>query len=370
MGKRSRGKAWSILWFAVLRILVTGDAEAGTIRDLVDIHGAPPITLHGAGIVTGLANTGDSKGAAQDLLRQYMRNINFDFDQASLATGNIALVQVTAEIPPFLRPGQRFPVSVTSINGAKSLAGGELLSCDLYDGGLELMAKVTGQVKVSGAILTRGVIPAGQNSGAMLMTPYPFGRVVNDKGWIRLNLKRANWTDATGIARQINQTPALNPYLQETMMFAEAEAPRPVAFAKDAGQVVVVVPDRFRTEVARYIGNIMEVPVSVDRPATILVNRARNSIVVTGDVQVNNATISIQDKTVTIRPETQEDPAAYALDDATPRSVIEMEGPGTYADLQGLIDTMNAMGMNTEQVITVFEELQAAGALRAEIINQ
>ncbi|MDR2390483.1 MAG: flagellar basal body P-ring protein FlgI [Planctomycetota bacterium] len=367
---RTRGREWIALALAILGTLAIGGAEAGTIRDLVDIHGAPPIALHGTGIVTGLANTGDSKAAAQDLLRQYMRNINFDFDQASLATGNIALVQVTAEVPPFLRPGQRFPVSVTSTNGAKSLAGGELLSCDLYNGEREVMAKVTGQVKVSGAILTRGRIHDGQNSGATLMVPYPFGRVMNEKGWIRLNLKRANWADAAGIARQINQSPALNPYLQEATMFAEAEAPRPVAFAKDAGQVVVVIPGQFRTTAARYISNIMEVPVSVDRPAMIVVNRGRNSIVVTGDVQVNNATISIQDKTVTIRPETPEEPAAYTLDDATPRSVVEIDGPGTYADLQGLIDTMNAMGMNTEQVITVFEELQAAGALRAEIVNQ
>ncbi|MDR1535599.1 MAG: flagellar basal body P-ring protein FlgI [Planctomycetota bacterium] len=367
----SRQSPGQVVILTLLAMLAPCFVQAGAVRELVDIQGAVPITLEGVGIVTGLANTGDSKGAALELLRKYLRNINFDFDTASLASGNIALVRVTAELPPFGRPGQNFPVGVTSLNGAKSLAGGELLACDLFDGvSEEPVARATGQVMVGTGILTRGTIPDGRNSGARQLAVYPFGNVVNREGIVRLNLRRANWADATGIARQINQSPALNPYLQETSMFAETGEARPVAYAKDAGQVLVRIPDLYRNDTTRYISNVLEVPVSVDQPARILVNRARNSIVVTGDIQVNNAMISLQDKTVTIRPETEDEPPAYVLDPATPRSAVEVEGPGTYADLQGLIDTMNAMGMSTEQVITVFEQLREAGAIKADLINQ
>lgn len=364
--------------FAFFLAIMAGSVEAAAIRELVDIHNAVPLTLRGVGIVTGLANTGDSKGAALEIYRQYMRTHDFNFDAASLATGNIALVSVTAELPPFSRPGQRFPVTVTATNGAKSLVGGELLDCNLYAGDHEnmpagqrlVMARANGQIQAGPNALTRGVIPRGENSGGLQLVVYPLGQVVNKDGVVRLNLRKANWADAESIARQINQTPSLNPNLQETAMFAEAEEPDPVAYAKDAGQVLVRIPEQYRHVVTRYIGNMLEVPVAVDHPATILVNRARNSIVVTGDVQVNNAMFSVDNKTVTIRPATPEEPASYALDDATPRVAIEADGPGTYADLQGLIDTMNAMGLSTDQVITIFEELRRAGAIKAELIVQ
>ena len=353
-----------------LCLLLSGAARAEMVRELVTLHGAASISLEGIGIVTGLANTGDKREAAQELLRKYLSNNDFDFDRSSLAIGNIALVRVRAELPPFSRPGQKFPADVSSISDAKSLAGGELLACDLFDGSGQLMARASGQVSVGAAILTRGNISAGRNGGAQQVATYPFGNVVNREGVIRLNLNRTNWNDAASIARQINQSPSLNPNLKEASMFAEAAPTEPVAYARDAGQVLVRIPDQYRYDVTAYIGNILDVPVSIDRPATIVINRSRNSVVVTGDIRVNNATVSLQDKMVTIRPATIEEPAAYTLLPGTPRNVIELDGPGTYADLQGLIDTMNAMGLTTEQVITMFEQLRTAGAINAELITQ
>lgn len=350
-------------------LFAAGVAKAEMVRELVTLQGATPIPLEGIGIVTGLANTGDKKEAALALLRKYMGNSNYDFDISSLATGNIAIVRVKGELPPFSRPGQKFAVTVTSIGDAKSLEGGELLSCDLFSG-RELMARATGQVITGTGILTRGTIPAGTNSGALQLATYPLGFVVNDEGIFRLNLNRSNWGDADTIARQINQTPFLNPNLMETSMFADEEPTKPVAYAKDAGQVLVRIPDTYKYETTRYIASVLEVPVSVDRPATILVNRARNSIVVAGDIRVNNAVISLQDKMVTLRPEEDDRPAGYTINNETPRNLIELEGPGSYADLQSLIDTLNAMGLTTEQVITIFEQLRSAGVIHAELINQ
>ncbi|MCL1999864.1 MAG: flagellar basal body P-ring protein FlgI [Planctomycetes bacterium] len=356
---------------AAVLLLLSGTARAEGVRELITIHGAMPIPLEGIGIVTGLANTGDRQRAALQLLQKYLSNNNFDFDAASLATGNIAMVRVKAELPPFSRPGQRFPVSVTSINDARSLVGGELLACDLFDGHSDWpIARATGQVVIGAGLLTRGTVPAGQSSGAIQLATYPFGNIINRESVIRLNLNRPNWADASTIARQINQTPALNPNLQEASMFAEDESSEPIAYAKDAGQVLVRIPERYRHETTQFIATLLDVPVFVSRPAVIAVNRARNSIVVTGDVRVNNALVSIQDKMVSLRPETQEQPPSYTLDDDTPRNLIELDGPGTYADLQSLIDTMNAMGLTTAQMIAMFEELRTAGALHAEIINQ
>lgn len=363
----SRTQFTIILAFLALFPLLAGTAHAEMVRDLATVQNSSPIALEGIGLVTGLANTGDQIEAPRTLLQKFLSNRNFDFDTANLATGNIALVRVTAEYPPFMRPGQKFPVVVTSIGDARSLAGGELMMCDLFSGDGELMARATGQINTGTGMLTRGTIPSGQNSGAMSLSTYTFGNVVNDEGWIRLNLNKPNWADADNIARRINQTPSLNPYLQEVSMFEENDDIRPVAYTRDAGQVVVIIPDVHRNDFPRYIAGILDVQVAIDRPATILVNRSRNTIVVTGDVRVNNAVVSLQDKMVTVRPDTPEEPA-YTIDPATPRNLIELEGPGTYADMRGLIDTLNAMGLTTDQVITIFEQLRSSGAIVADLI--
>lgn len=364
--------AFRALILCGLCLALSGVARAEMIRELVTLQTAVPVPLEGIGIVTGLAGTGDKSPAALKLLHTYLSKNDFDFDMSNLSTGNIALVRVNAELPPYLRPGKKFDVTVTSLSDAKSLSGGQLLACELFINSDDAhpTALATGQVIVGNTNLTRGIIPAGRGGGATQLAAFDFGSYINDDGIIRLNLNKPNWNDATAIARQINQTPSLNPYLQEAVMFAEAAPSRPVAFARDPGQVLIEVPRQYRTDVTRYVSNILDVPVSVNRPATILVNRAKNAIVVTGDIRVNNAMVSLQDKTVTVRPETETDPAAYVLENETPRNVVELDGPGTYADLQGLIDTLNAMGLTTDQVITVFEQLRSAGAVHAEFIDQ
>ncbi len=60
-----------------------------------------------------------------------------------------------------------------------------------------------------------------------------------------------------------------------------------------------------------------------------------------------------------------DDPDSFAR-----KTAVELDGPGSYADLSGLVDTMNAMGLTTEQIISMFEELRAAGAINAELISQ
>lgn len=350
---------------AVALLLMVGQARAEMIRELVTLQGAVPVSLEGIGIVTGLSNTGDKSKAAQELLREYLSNNNLNFEASSLAVGNIALVRVSAEMPPFSRPGQKLPVYVSSIGDAKSLQGGVLLQCDLMDGNT-LVARANGQVVVGANHLTRGVVPAGQGGGALQLEAYRFGQVVKNNVF-RINLNTPNWADANNIARQINLNPALNPNVRESVMFSEATPAEPVAYAKDMGQVFVKVPPPHRTNVAGFISALLDTPVAIDRPATILVNRAKNTIVVTGDIRVQNAMISLQDKTVTIRPETDQEPAAYTLANDTPRTALEIDGPGTYADLQSLITTLNAMGLNTDQVITMFEQLRQAGAIRAEL---
>jgi flagellar P-ring protein precursor FlgI len=355
-----------------LATLAAGAAQAQAIRDLVDIQGAAPIQIEGIGIVVGLPNTGDRGTAAVERIRELCAQNNLDLDLRHLATGNSALVLVTAEIPPFSRPSRKMPVSVASLSDARDLTGGTLVRTFLLAGNGDVYARASGPVATGARTRTRGFISAGENSGATQIEVYPMGDVVSPEGHLYLNLKTPNWQDATTIAQFINQSPSLNPGADEAALFGSASFSTPVAFAKDKGQVLVRIPRAFRPREAEYINRILSLSVPVDTPPRVLINTAQGSVLTFGDIRVNGRPgVSIDNVTVTLReavPELDLDPA-YQLTPDTPRRMVELDGYGSSPDLQGLYDTLNAMGLRTEAIIQVFQNLHMIGALNAEIIH-
>ena len=156
------------------------------IKDLTDVAGVRSNQVVGFGLVTGLAQTGDGKDlpmtaqALKTLLSGMGVSVDgpvTDFDLgdqlASLAAQNakkevkvenVAAVMVTAEIPPFAKPGQRIDVAVSAIGVAKSLRGGQLIMTQLrgIDGKTYAIAQgamsITGvQVEAAGSQIQIGV---------------------------------------------------------------------------------------------------------------------------------------------------------------------------------------------------------------------
>ena len=126
----------------------------------------------GFGLVTGLQQTGDGKDlpmtaqALKTLLSGMGVSVDgpiTDFDLGdqlvSLATQNakkevkvenVAAVMVTAEIPPFAKPGQKIDVSVSAIGVAKSLRGGQLIMTQLRGIDGETYAVAQGPLTLTG----------------------------------------------------------------------------------------------------------------------------------------------------------------------------------------------------------------------------
>jgi flagellar P-ring protein precursor FlgI len=65
---------------------------------------------------------------------------------------NVAAVMVTADIPPFFKPGQRIDVAVSSLGDAKSLQGGVLLQTPLLGADETVYAVAQGAIAVGGFI--------------------------------------------------------------------------------------------------------------------------------------------------------------------------------------------------------------------------
>ncbi|UCF14263.1 MAG: flagellar basal body P-ring protein FlgI, partial [Phycisphaerales bacterium] len=134
-------------------VLLFGLAEVGQcerIKDIVDIQGVRGNPLAGLGLVIGLAGTGDTTLASQQILTNILRDSGLVLSPTDLTGGNIAIVMVTAELGPFAREGSRIDVDVSSIGDAKTLQGGMLMPTPLKGLDGQVYAEAHGAVFVGG----------------------------------------------------------------------------------------------------------------------------------------------------------------------------------------------------------------------------
>ena len=83
----------------------------------------------------------------QSLISQFGVTTNSALD---LNGKNSAAVIVTAELPPFAKPGQRLDVTVSTVGQSKSLRGGTLLMTPLLGADGEAYAVAQGNLLVGG----------------------------------------------------------------------------------------------------------------------------------------------------------------------------------------------------------------------------
>jgi len=122
----------------VLTAILPKNAHAERIKDIAMVEGARSNQLVGFGLVVGLDGTGDQVTqtpftiqAARSMLQQFGVNLPPGINPQ---TKNMASVMVTADLPPFAKPGQTVDVTVSSMGNAGSLRGGELLLTELKAG--------------------------------------------------------------------------------------------------------------------------------------------------------------------------------------------------------------------------------------------
>ena len=149
------------------------------------------IQLVGYGLVVGLDGTGDQTTQAPFTI-QSVENLLQRFGvtvppNTNPQLKNVAAVTVTADLPPFVKPGQTIDVTVGTIGNASSLRGGNLIMAPLRGADGQIYAIAQGNVVVSGfgvkgsgARATSGGDMAGGPSG-----PWPGPHAPPRSGWTR-----------------------------------------------------------------------------------------------------------------------------------------------------------------------------------------
>ena len=112
---------------AVLRIGIVFSVCLGAvnaterIKEVATISGVRANPLVGYGLVVGLDGTGDQTTQAPftgQSVRSMLETLGVSLPPGTAQLRNVAAVLVTADLPPYVRPGQRMDITISSIGNA------------------------------------------------------------------------------------------------------------------------------------------------------------------------------------------------------------------------------------------------------------
>jgi flagellar P-ring protein FlgI len=344
---------WLLILMFALLMLQLPEARAERIKDLAGVAGVRSNQLVGYGLVVGLDRTGDQTNQAtftvQALINMLERLGVTIPPGTNLQLQNIAAVAVTADLPPFSKPGQNLDVTVSSIANAKSLRGGTLIAT--------VLKGVDGQVY---AVAQGNLVVGGLASGATVERAVP--AVLGDAEVLTLNLNTPDFTTATRLAEGINQS-------------LGAGTAQPV----DPMSVQVRAPQSQSDRVA-FISVIENLEVSPgEAPARVIVNSRTGTVVISSRVQVLPAAVSHGSLAVSITEDfdvSQPEPFSRTGETVvTPQTRIEVAQADSRmflfkagVDLNEIVQAVNQVGAAPGDLVAILEALRSAGALRAQLI--
>ncbi|MEW5889700.1 MAG: flagellar basal body P-ring protein FlgI [Pseudomonadota bacterium] len=344
-------------------------AQAERIKDLASVQGVRVNQLIGYGLVVGLDGSGDQTTQTPFTVQSIINmlgNMGVTLPPGtSLQLKNVAAVMVTANLPPFARPGQRIDVTVSSMGNAKSLRGGTLLMTPLKgaDGGVYAIAQ--GNVFVGGIgaqaagssvqvnHLSVGRIAAGATVERAVPTPLGEGEYV---------FLEMNATDFGTTQRVVD---AINRALGSG-----------TARADDGRRIRVTAPLDPDERVA-FLGRIENLEVQpVQTAAKVIVNGRTGSVVMNQAVTIDTVAVAHGNLSVTVSSEpavSQPAPLSQGQTVVTERAQIDVRQEGGAlmtvkgASLAEVVKALNAIGANPQDLIAILQAMKAAGALRAEL---
>ncbi len=374
----------------------TDTATGVRLKELCFVEGVRDNQLHGVGVVTGLSGTGDKGTAAVKLLQSFVAKNMLRVSTTDLSSKNIALVAITAKLPPFMKKGAELTATISSIGDATSLKGGYLMQTLLVGADGNVYAAAQGSLSVGGfGNAGPGLAPTGTShtnietialleNGAIVETELPVDLTIGQE--LRLALKNPDFVTASRVAHAVRQNLShLESLIDDNTILLTAH---------DAATVGLLFDKQpSNNALVTLIAELEALRVTPDIPARIVINERTGTIVVGADVRISPAAVSHGGLSLQVRSRRE-----ITADPNNPRERIEemvwndqvsggrrLNGkpagvdvdsesiPGTLSVLDGttvkdISNALNALGARPRDVIAIFQALHRAGALHAEVV--
>ncbi|MEZ2377410.1 MULTISPECIES: flagellar basal body P-ring protein FlgI [Enterobacter] len=358
-----------LLYGMTLAVPKVGHAER--IRDLATVQGVRSNSVMGYGLIVGLDGTGDQTMQAPftgQSLNNMLSQLGITVPAGTnMQLKNIAAVMVTAELPPFARPGDKLDIVVSSVGNAKSLRGGTLLMTPLKGADNQIYAIAQGNILISGAGAQAGGsrVQVNQLNGGRISGGATVEREVpNDfatQNIVRLQLNETDFSLAQQISDAINQRYSGGAALPE-----------------DARTVRLFAPPDGPSRV-RFLANIQDIPLKVNvQDAKVIVNSRTGSVVMNRHVSLDSCavahgslTVEVMQNNIISQPDT---PFGGGETVVVPQTDISVRDSGgslqhvrSSTDLNAVIRALNSLGATPNELMSVLQAMKNAGCLRAKL---
>jgi flagellar P-ring protein precursor FlgI len=363
-----------------LTLLLCNEAAAARLKDIATVRGVRANQLIGYGLVVGLKGTGDDQQVYFTLrsVQLMLRRLGVqaanekNFNLRNLQLRNTAAVMVTAELPTFARAGSRLDVTVSSLGNAKSLQGGTLLMTPLRGVDLRVYALAQGSISVGGAF------SAGGRTGSRLQKNHdnvgriPRGAMVErevssrfvEKGRLLVALHAPDFTTAGRVADAINA------------LLGSAAAK-----SSDPATIAVEVPESYKGKEVELVAKLEAATVQPDAPARVIINERTGTVVVGQGVTLSAVAIAHGSLTLEIderfRVSQPRAPFGAGRTRVVPESDVSATEDGSQlrlvsggTNINDVVKALNALGATPRDLVAIFQALEQAGALPAQLVVQ
>jgi len=355
-----------------LCLLILAAPAYGTVRikDIATFEGVRGNQLYGYGIVVGLDGTGDKSSTlfTHQSLQSILKKMNIT-PKGDVKVDNVAAVLVTAELPPFARPGSRIDVTISSVGNCETLQGGILILTPLQGPDGNIYAVAQGAVSIGGFGAgagggatqknhpTVGLIP----NGAIIEEEVPMHILTDQK--IKVCLKNPDFTTAKNMAETINE------------MFENSSN------ALDGGCVEIKIPEEYldESQLVNFISKIEQVEMTTDASAKIVVNERTGTIIAGENVRISTVAVAHGNLVITIREKVTVDQPDTPLAGGETVVTAETELEATEqkarlivlkegVSIKDVANALNAIGVTPRDMISIFQAMKRADALKADLV--
>lgn len=354
---------------AVAVLSVVHEAYGARLKDIADIEGVRGNQLLGYGLVVGLNGTGDGRMTdfTPKSISNMLEKMGLRVDPMAVRVKNVAAVMVTAELPPFARPGSKIDVTLSSMGDAKSLQGGMLLFTPLKGADGNTYAVGQGAIDLGGFAVSEGGDSAQKNhptvavipSGGLVERSIPFDLFQSKK--VRIVLRRADFTTMTRVVAALNRRMG-----------------RQTAVAVDSGAVEIALDAQGQFDPVGLVAQLEQVEVEQDIGARVVVNERTGTVIMGERVTISKVALAHGNLNIAIRGETEVvQPNALAggvtaavsnSDISVGEDVKALQIVGGEVTLGDVVAAINELGATPRDLIAIFTALKAAGALNAELV--